>query len=67
MDEPLLPQIELFLKLSGMTPTKFSHDAMGDRHFVRQLRMGRRVWPETAAKARAFMSAYLAEREERAA
>jgi hypothetical protein len=58
MDETLLPEIERFLTLTGMKPTRFSQEAIGDRHFVRQLRLGRRVWPETAAKARSFMAAY---------
>jgi hypothetical protein len=56
MDQQLLPEIECFLSLTGMSPTRFSQDAIRDRHFVRQLRNGRRVWPETAEKARLFMA-----------
>lgn len=58
MDQQLLPEIERFLSLTGMSPTRFSQDAIRDRHFVRQLRAGRRVWPETADKARQFMATY---------
>jgi hypothetical protein len=54
----LLTDIEAFLKTHDMAPTKFGDDGMGDRHFVRQLRAGRRVWPETEAKARQFMATY---------
>jgi hypothetical protein len=55
MTDALIEEIEVFLGLTGMTPTRFSARATGDRHFVRQLRKGRRVWPETAERVRAFM------------
>lgn len=58
MDQQLLPEIERFLSLTGMSATGFSDKALRDRHFVRQLRGGRRVWPETAQKARDFMATY---------
>lgn len=58
MEQQLLPEIERFLNLTGMSATRFSQEAIRDRHFVRQLRNGRRVWPETADKARAFMAEY---------
>lgn len=61
MDDMLLSEIEEFLARTGMTPTRFSEDAIRDRHFVRQLRKGRRVWPETAEKARSFMAEYRAD------
>lgn len=54
----LLDDIEAFLETHEMSPTRFGDDALGDRHFVKQLRQGRRVWPETEAKARRFMSTY---------
>lgn len=52
----LLEDIEAFLRSSGMTPTRLGDEALNDRHFVRQLRLGRRVWPETERKVRVFMS-----------
>lgn len=58
MDTKLLPDIERFMAATGMAATRFSQDALGDRHFVKQLRNGRRVWPETAAKVREFMAAH---------
>jgi hypothetical protein len=58
---PLLPEIELFIATHGLSPTRFGQDALGDRHFVKQLRRGRRVWPETADKVRRFMATYRAE------
>jgi hypothetical protein len=54
----LLTDIEAFLTTHHMKPTRFGEDALKDRHFVRQLRKGRRVWPETEAKARHFMVTY---------
>lgn len=57
-DDPLREEIEVFLRLTGMKPTRFSAQATRDRHFVRKLRKGRRVWPETAARVRAFMRSY---------
>ena len=67
MDQQLLPEIERFLSLTGMTPTRFSQDALADRHFVKQLRNGRRVWPETALKVRNFMAGYRPADEQAAA
>jgi hypothetical protein len=52
----LLSDIEAFLEAHQMAATKFGEAAMGDRHLVRQMRTGRRVWPETEAKLRAFMA-----------
>lgn len=53
--DPLLTEVESYLAASGMSPTAFGDASLKDRHFVRQLRAGRRVWPETADKVRAFM------------
>lgn len=41
-----------------MSRSNFGEQALGDRHFVRQLGEGRRVWPETEEKVRAFMANY---------
>ena len=61
----LLTDIEAFLDQHDMPPTRFGEEAMRDRHFVRQLRTGRRVWPETEAKARDFMASYQPNADER--
>ncbi|KKW92265.1 hypothetical protein YP76_10055 [Sphingobium chungbukense] len=58
MTDPLKEEIEVFLRLTGMKPTRFSISATRDRHFVRKVRKGRRVWPETAERVRAFMRNY---------
>jgi hypothetical protein len=59
--DALLSEIELFMNTHNLSATKFGQDALGDRHFVKQLRAGRRVWPETAEKVRRFMATYKAE------
>lgn len=54
----LLSEIEAFLTAHNMAATRFGDDALGDRHFVHQLRKGRRTWSETEAKVRRFMDEY---------
>lgn len=57
----LLDDIEVFLEGNReISATSLGDRALGDRHFVRQLRNGRRVWPETEAKVRAFMAEFTA-------
>jgi hypothetical protein len=63
----LLTDIELFMSAHGLSATKFGQDALGDRHFVKQLRKGRRVWPETDAKVRQFMVTYKPPQQQEAA
>lgn len=52
---PILTEVEAYLAASGMAPTSFGLATLKDRHFVRQLRGGRRLWPETEAKVREWM------------
>ena len=54
----LLQDVERFLIAQNIAATRFGDEALGDRHFVRQLREGRRVWPETEQKVRAFMGSF---------
>ena len=54
----LLSDIEQFIERTGVAPTRFGQLAIGDRHLVRTLRAGRRVWPETEARIRQFMRDY---------
>lgn len=58
MSNLLIFDIDQFLARTGLAPTRFGQDALGDKHFVRQIRAGRRVWPETEAKVRKFMAEY---------
>jgi hypothetical protein len=57
----LLSEIEAFCARNMLTATSVGSSALNDRPFVGQLRKGRRVWPETAEKVRAFMASYEAE------
>lgn len=52
----LIEAIDRFLATAGMSEITLGRKALGDPHFVRQLRNGRRVWPETEAKIRRFMT-----------
>lgn len=63
----LLTEVEAFLKARDMAASTFGAEALGDRHFVRQLRGGRRVWPETEAKVLQFMAEYTAAPDREAA
>lgn len=55
-EPPLIDQIEAFVSSNGMSPITFGREAMNDPHFVRDLRNGRRLWPETEAKVRRFLT-----------
>lgn len=53
----LIDDIEVFLLKHEISATSLGDRALGDRHFVRQLRSGREVWPRTERKVRAYMDA----------
>lgn len=57
----LLTDIELFCARHSMGESIFSLNAMNDKSFVSSLRKGRRLWPETELKVRAFMADYRAD------
>lgn len=54
----LLSEIEAFLAETGMGPSYFGKQAIGNSEVVTRLRDGRRVWPETSNRLRAFMLAH---------
>lgn len=51
----LLEEVEAFIVANGVSATRFGDEALGDRHFVRQLRDGRDVKLSTVDKVRNFM------------
>jgi hypothetical protein len=53
--EQLLLEIESFLAQTGMTATRFSEDATGERGFLIRLRKGSDVTLGTADRVRKFM------------
>ena len=53
----LLQAVEAYLAQTGMAPTAFGDGALNDRHFVRQLRNGRRTFRDTEDRVRTFMAA----------
>jgi len=56
----LLQEIENFLARQdvAMSETGFGKQAVNDGKFIPNLRAGRRVWPETEDRVRAFMRDY---------
>lgn len=58
---PLVDAVEAFIGEQDMPPATFGRLALRDPHFVRDLRGGRRLWPETEAKVRTFMAQYTPE------
>ena len=59
----LLEEIELFIGAHGLAETTFGNKALGDKHFVKQLRAGRDIRLSTAGKVKQFMLTYAADRE----
>ncbi len=52
----LLADIQRFLQRSGMPPTSFGRDALGDPRFVFDLRKGRQPGAKVSARAYAFIA-----------
>jgi len=48
-------RIELYLRRTSMTPTRFGRDAMGDPRFVLDLRNGRELREKTEKRAHAWL------------
>lgn len=57
----LLAEIEAFVGRVEMSEITFGRKALGDPHFVRDVRGTRRLWPETEQKVRDFMAGYCPE------
>jgi len=53
----LLDDIDAFLSETGMGASYFGKVAAGNSEIVHRLRKGKRVWPETETKVRAFIKA----------
>ena len=60
--EKLLTDIRAFCSANAMPITRFGELALRDTAFVLKLERGRRVWPETESKVRAFMANHDQER-----
>ena len=60
MTDTFRDEMERFLALTKMKPTVFSVAATQgkDRHLVRSIRAGRRLWPDTQERIRRFMTEY---------
>jgi len=60
--QTLLADIQAFTAQHGMPDSTFGRLAVNDWKFVRQLRTGRRLWPETEDRVRRFMAEYQPEK-----
>jgi hypothetical protein len=63
----LIQDIDAFCESYKISASQFGLSALNDKPFVHQVRNGRRVWPETEAKVRQFMSSYRASAKQDAA
>lgn len=57
--DPLLIDIEAFIRDHGMAESRFGRDAVNDTTFIPQLRAGREVRRRTERRVRQFMAAYV--------
>lgn len=58
-------RVEKVLKRTGMTPTRFGRESIGDPSFVFQLRQGRDPRPATAGRVERFIAKLEASYDER--
>jgi hypothetical protein len=63
--EQFVERIEAFLAKSGMRPTDFGREALGDPSFVTHLRRGRSPTLDTADRVNAFIDRLEAEPSKR--
>ena len=54
----LLDDIKAFCATHDLSIWQFGELSMNDKSFVKNMEEGRRIWPETEAKVRRFMSTY---------
>lgn len=55
---PLLDEIDTFVRVNQLSESAFGRLAVNDWKLLRQLRAGRRLWPDTEARVRSFMADY---------
>lgn len=58
MSSTLIDQIDAFVDLHGMSPITFGRKALGDPHFVKELREGRDIRVSTLDRVQNFMLTY---------
>ena len=55
-NDRILRQIDAYLAKTGMAETTLGRKALNDGKAIKQLRQGRRMWPETLTRLREFLS-----------
>jgi hypothetical protein len=58
---PLLREIEAFIETHGLSPSRFGIAAVGDQHLIKDIKAGRRLWPETESRIRLYMATFKAD------
>lgn len=53
----LLRRIEKFIAATGVPATRIGREAVGDPRLVHDIRNGRRIGPEVAARLEAYLAA----------
>lgn len=54
----LLEDVQTFIAANEMSESRFGVESLKDKNFVRQLRGGRKTWPDTERKVRTYMASY---------
>ncbi len=54
----LVSDIDAFLRQHKLSDSAFGRLAVNDWKLIRQLRAGRRLWPDTEGRVRTFMAGY---------
>jgi len=63
----LLAKIEAFLRKTGMAPSAFGEQALGDPSLINNLRDGRELRHRTLLRVRSFMATYDPSRQRQSA
>ena len=55
---PILSEIDAFLRIHKLSESAFGRLSVNDWKLIRQIKAGRRLWPDTEARIRTFMVTY---------
>lgn len=58
LHQQIVNEIDAFLARTGMTPTRFGVESVGDRSFVTRVRAGRQLRTDTIEAMRTYMRAH---------
>lgn len=58
LHEEIVAEIDAFLARTGMAPSRFGHEAIGDKALVMRLKRGRQLRTDTIEALRLYMHTY---------